>query len=119
MKHTLFTLLLTTILVMATNQANAATFEKTGKITRVLSDSSLWGGCMIELDSPIANGCGYNDGWVSLDCKATSTPTGEGNRHYASALLAASLNKQVTVHIDTNIRVTYGYCVATRIDTIF
>ncbi|QQZ29913.1 hypothetical protein HMY34_14730 [Thiothrix subterranea] len=117
MKPKFFTILLTTIVVMATSQANALTFQKTGKITRILSDSSKFGGCMVQLDVSIGNTCPTTP-WVSLDCKAVTTPAGDGNRHYASALLAASLNKQVTIYIDNTKKIN-AYCVGTRIDTIF
>lgn len=113
MKPKLFTLLLTAILVIATSQANASTIGYTGNIIRTLSDSSNFGGCMILLNTLP---CG---GWVSLDCKASVTPAGDGNRNFANALLAASLNKQVTVYVDTDKKVDTHYCVATRIDTIF
>ncbi|EIJ34226.1 hypothetical protein Thini_1632 [Thiothrix nivea DSM 5205] len=72
---------------------------------------------MALLDVSIGNSC-PNSGWVSLDCKAVKTPAGDGNRHFASALLAASLNKQVTVYINNANKID-NYCVADRIDTIF
>jgi len=117
MKPKLSTILLTTIVVMATSQANAATFTQTGKITRILSDSSNFGGCMVLLNVAFTNGC-PNSGWVSLDCKAVTTPAGDGNRHFASALLAASLNKQVSIVIDNTKKVN-TYCVGTRFDILF
>ncbi len=71
---------------------------------------------MIALNQSIGNGCKNN--YVSLDCHASMTETGRGKNNFASALLAASLNKQVTVFVDNNKKLN-GYCLATRIDIIF
>jgi hypothetical protein len=96
--------------------AQAETFFRTGTIERTLS-GKLYGGCMVLLSTIIGNGC-PTTGWVSLDCDAELTDPGAGERHYASALIAASLAKQVSIRIDNGLRIN-GHCVAQRIDVIF
>ena len=95
--------------------ASATLFWATGKIDRTLADTS-YGGCMVHLDVIIANGCPAN-GWVSLDCKNTYYPAGEGDRKFNTALAAAIAGKTVSVYIN-NTQKHDGYCVAKRIDII-
>lgn len=115
MKFNFLKLLLSIILVIATSQANAEIFGRTGNILRIITDVNNYGGCMIYINSLSNDSC--PNGWVSLDCKALTIPAGEGNRNYASALLAAALNKQVTVYID-NTKIINSYCVVNRLDLI-
>ncbi len=96
-------------------QAQATEFFRTGSINRFLSDE-LYGGCMIRISASIGNGCPVA-GWVSLDCSATHSPAGVGNRMYATALTAFSLGRQVTVLVD-NTEIHNGYCVARRLDML-
>lgn len=105
-------------LLLLSAYASAAEFKQTGKITRILSHDTKYNGCMIHLDRKMGNGC-PNNGWVSLDCNAQFLSASTGERNYATALLAASLDKQISVYVDTTKRVTNNYCVATRIDTLF
>ena len=84
----------------------------TGTIVKTLSDSKNYGGCMIQLSVPV-NVANCGSGWVSLDCQGGYSSSGE--RHYASALMAFSLNKTVTVFVDSAKQYN-GFCVATRLD---
>lgn len=113
--HRVILVILTLVfgLFMATH-ATANTFNKTGTIVRTLTDSAHYGGCMLKLSTPIGNGC-PNNGWVSLDCDAQFSDAGEGQRAYASALVAFSLGKTITVTIN-NSQQHDGYCVVRRLD---
>ena len=101
--------------LLAAVQAEAAEFWRTGNITRVLTDR-FYGGCMINLSVFIENGCPIA-GWVSLDCEDKYSPPGTGNRMYAMALTAFSLNKRVSVLVN-NTEKHNGYCVARRVDML-
>lgn len=95
-----------------TSTASATNFWKTGKITRILTDSEAFGGCMVHITDNIGNGC-PNNGWVSLDC--TNTFYTDSNKKLAIALTAYSLDKKVSVFID-NTKKHSGYCLARRVD---
>ncbi len=101
--------------VLIAGQVHATEFFRTGSINRFLTDE-LYGGCMIRISAAIGNGCPAT-GWVSLDCEATHSPAGVGNRMYATALTAFSLGRQVTVLVD-NTELHNGYCVARRLDML-
>ena len=108
-------LFISLMLLSLSSNASAAAFWKTGKITRTLTETGFYGGCMIKLSTSIANGC-PNNGWVSLDCEGKFSDPGEGNRAYASALVALALDKKVSVYVEDTKRVTNNYCVARRLD---
>jgi len=109
-------LILAISIVLLNVPSQAEEFWRTGTIKRTLSDKKF-GGCMVQLSTGISNGCPAN-GWVSLDCDATYLQYRAGERHYASALIAASIGKQVSILID-NAQKHDGYCVARRVDVIF
>jgi len=92
----------------------AAEFWVTGTIVRTLSDGTNYGGCMISLSTTVNNGCPAG-GWVSLDCNGGYSRAGE--RSYASALMAFSLKKSVSVLVD-NTQKYNGFCVGKRIDVM-
>jgi len=92
----------------------AKDFSRTGTIKRVLVDSKIYGGCMIQISANIGNGC-PNGGWVSLDCTNTFYSATDSKNKYALALTAFSLDKQVTVVVD-NTKKHNAFCVARRVD---
>jgi hypothetical protein len=94
----------------------SASFYKTGTIKRTLSGTN-YGGCMIQLSTGIGSGC-PSSGWVSLDCDGKKIPMALGKRNYASATVAASIKKRVSVRIDNSKKVN-NYCVATRLDVLY
>lgn len=71
---------------------------------------------MVLINVSVQNGCPGR--WVSLDCKGTYIASETGERNYATALMAASLEKRVSLTID-NEKLHDNYCVATRVDVIF
>jgi hypothetical protein len=123
MKKYLFVIFFTLLLSIST-QIFPAEIPVSGKITRIISDTTS-GGCLVGLDSAFSvgsSGCAIY--WASLDCANTYLPAGTGNRSYATALLAASLGKQVSMWLDdskihTSYRNTVRYCTVTRIDLIY
>ena len=104
------------VLITCSSSALATSFWKTGTIVRVLTDKTLYGGCMIQLSSNIGNGCPDN-GWVSLDCKGIYSEPSDGKRAYVTALLAFQMGKQVSVFVN-NEEKNNDYCVARRVDII-
>lgn len=106
-------------LLISTAPAKAVDFWVAGaKIKRTLTrDVGTHGGCMILLTKSIGNGC-PNNGWVSLDCKGEYFPESVGSRNYATAIVAASMNKTVSVLVNNNKKHS-GYCVAERLDVIY
>jgi hypothetical protein len=106
------TAIIATLLLPAMS-ANATDFWRVGKVTRILTDSATYNGCMLWLDQNIANGC-PNNGWVSLDCAGNFSAAGVGKTMYATAMLGMSLNKKVYIKIDNTKKVN-GYCTAKQI----
>lgn len=113
MKKIILTIAVVALLFSATSQA--APWSGTGKIIRTLTQGGAFGGCMILVQGTLPAGCGP---WFSLDCDSTITPTGAGERAYATALLAASTGVQITVQTDTTKKVGFA-CLAERVDAIF
>ena len=108
--------------VVFATSAEATGFWLTGKITRTLTDSIYYSGCMVLMNTPVGNGgnlCPTN-GWVSLDCKAlfNGNDVEGGMRMFSTATSAAMAGKTVSLYINDSNRVN-GYCVASRIDVIY
>lgn len=109
--------ILMSVVFFASMNVNAANVHVSGKIKRTLADGTHYGKCMIQMDSAISNGCPAS-GWVSLDCKATYSAPGDGDRKFNTAIAAAMSEKSVFLVIDNEKKLS-GYCVAKRIDVIF
>jgi len=112
MKLTLQKKIATGALLLGLSMSSQADWV-TGTIERTLSEGVNYGGCMILLSTAIGQGCPSS--WASLDCQGGYTGTGE--RNYSTALMAFSLNKQVSVFIDPSKKYN-TYCVATRLDVL-
>jgi len=112
MKHTLKKQIASGILLAGLSMGSQAGWV-TGTIERTLSEGVNYGGCMILLSTAIGQGC--PSAWVSLDCQGGYT--GVGERNYSTALMAFSLNKQVSVNVDPTKKYN-TYCVATRLDVL-
>ncbi len=112
-KNSIIKLTMASVIFLGAASANATSFWKIGRITQTLTDHH-YGQCMVHLDVPIGNGCPAN-GWVSLDCKGTFYPKGEGDRKFSTALAASFANKKVGVYVD-NTKKHNSYCVARRVD---
>lgn len=104
-------------LLMSAIPVKAEKFWVTGNVKRTLTDDSAYNGCMILLSTSLGNGC-PGGGWVSLDCKGVEFSASAGSRKYASAIVAASTNKQVSIYVD-NAKTAGPYCIAQRLDVIF
>ena len=94
----------------------AGTFWKSGKISRIITDSSTsYGKCMIKV--PFAETSGCQASWISLDCEGKYSNKGDGDRMLNLALIAQNMDKKVSVKIDSSKK--FGnYCVATRLDIL-
>lgn len=92
-----------------------AEFWKSGKVNRILIDSTSYGKCMIQLSVALGNNCTSN--WVSLDCEGRYLDKGDGDRFLDIAYIAQTMDKKVSVKID-NAKKHNGYCVATRLDLL-
>lgn len=110
-----FAIAMISLMGSITVPSHAEQFFVQGKINTTLSTGSdEYGGCMIQLSNPIGNGC-PDKGWVSLDCNDDYYDGGE--RRYASALMAFSLDKPVYVQVDNQVK-QGEFCVAKRIDVV-
>lgn len=115
MKMKYIKLIGSSLLLMGMSGSLVATeFWRTGTVERVLTDATLYGGCMVQLSSRIANGC-PNNGWVSLDCTNTHFSESASKNKYALVLTAFALNKKISIKVDNNLKHN-TYCVAKRID---
>ncbi len=102
------------LLASVVQTAQAQLIQAQGTITRTLNETtSNFGGCMIALSSSIGGNC--VDPWVSLDCSGTFSSSGD--RLYATAMVAFSLNKSVFVEVDDT-QVHGGFCVVKRLDVL-
>lgn len=104
------------LLILTTFSVKADTFWRTGSVVRTLLDVNH-GGCMVYINTLIGNDC-TNTGWVSLDCDGTYLSKDQASRSYASAVVAGSTGKNITVEIDNSLK--HGaFCVAKRLDVRF
>lgn len=108
-------LAISALLLGSSTAAFSAEFWRTGTITRVLSDSTKYGGCMVKINTSIGNGC-PSSGWVSLDCTETHYQ-GASKKNFAMVLAALALNKQVSLRVE-NTKKHDSYCVAYRVDLL-
>lgn len=115
MKKVIISSMATIALLSLPTVGMAAEFWKSGKINRILVDSSAYGKCMIQLSVTLGNSC--NSNWVSLDCEGTYLDNGDGDRFLNTAYIAQTMDKTVSVKID-NSKKHSGYCVVSRIDLL-
>ena len=113
-KNVIKGLTLAALVVMPT-MSMAETFWKTGKITRILTDSTRFGQCMIQIPSLIEHGCSSN--WISLDCEGRFSDKGTGDRFLNIALIAQTMEKSASIQIDSTNKYG-GFCIARRIDLL-
>ncbi len=95
--------------------ASAAGLSVASVAIQQVSSDIAYGGCYALLSKAVGTGC--TGSTVSFDCDGLHNKNGVGNRHYSTALLAFSLNKPVTLYVDTAKQYS-GYCVATRISVL-
>ena len=116
MKKKKIMLFISVFLLISAVPVKAERFWATGTIKRTLSEGDNYGGCMILLSKNIGHGC--REAWVSLDCKGVHFEPSVGSRNYASAIVAASTGKQVSVFVDSSKKFN-NYCFAPRLDIKF
>lgn len=113
-------IILALLIATMPSQVFSAEYWVVGKIVRTFNDVQF-GGCGVKLDVPIGTGC--DSSWVSFDCANQHLPVGTGSRTYATALVAASLGKTVSLYVDNDaaLKQTSTYsplalCIAKRLD---
>ena len=98
------------------SQAAAATLQTT--VTRVLTDTVFYGGCMAALAiSPTTELAGCAAGWVSFSCTGTFADKALAFANFENAKMALAMNKPVYVLFDDS-KKHNGYCFARRVDVI-
>lgn len=107
-------LVLATVVTIPTTSM-AIDFYKSGTVSRIIVHTASYGKCMLQLPVTIGNGCSGN--YVSLDCEGKYLDKGDGDRMLNVALIAQTMEKSVTVQIDSTKKYD-GYCVAKRIDIL-
>ena len=97
-------------------QAATATLQTT--VTRVLTDTAAYGGCMALLAiSPTTKLTGCSAGWVTFSCTGTFADKALAFANFENAKMALAMNKQVFVQFDDSKKHS-GYCFARRVDVI-
>ena len=95
-----------TALMLMSFGTYGATAEIYGKITTIIaSDSTIYGGCMVRINSPVgaaAKGlnCPAEFDFVTCSCDGTMHSASEGKRLFDLAQLASLTNKTVRVFVD-------------------
>lgn len=109
-------------LIFSTSAFSAQAVWNTA-ITKILTDSENFGGCMALLSSTSAdNGltCTTSgqaaSGYVSMDCNGTYNSKSEGQALYSAAQLALVTQTMVTIRVTSNNLFNDKYCTAVRID---
>lgn len=112
-----------TALMLMSFGTYGATAEIYGKITTIIaSDSTIYGGCMVRINSPVgaaAKGlnCPAEFDFVTFSCDGTMHSVSEGKRLFDLAQLASLTNKTVRVFVDDT-RKMNGWCLGYRIDIV-
>lgn len=115
MKKTWLVAPLLVVSMIAPLSASAAGLAIASVAIQQVSSDVAYGGCYALLSKAVGTGC--TGSIVSFDCDGLYNKNGAGNRHYSTALLAFSLNKPVTLYVDTANKYS-GYCVVSRISVL-
>lgn len=105
------------LLLALTSVSQAELVGQSGlSVTRLLSDSSKFGGCMAKLEN-YNNPPGCGRGWVTFDCEGIHDSKEAGRRALEVAQMAFALEKEIYVAVETT-ELINGYCNAKRVDVI-
>jgi len=110
-------LILSMALLALSNHAYSDTaWIHNATITQVLNRSDAYGGCMLYLDTLIADtGLGCPSKWVALSCDGTYNNRDVAARMYDVGMMAIALDKKVNIQVDDT-KKHHGYCVVKRMD---
>jgi hypothetical protein len=116
-RHKMKRLILGLVFLALSNQAYSDTaWIKNTSIKQVLNQSNTYGGCMLFLDTAIAEiGLACPGRWVALSCDGTFNNRDVAARMYDLAIVAIALDKKVSVEVDDT-KKHNGYCVVKRMD---
>ena len=117
-KRFLVSVMLSSALAGFALNSQAATSALTTTVTKVLSDTEKYGGCMASLAiSPTTKLAGCSANWVSFSCTGTFADKALAFANFENAKMALAMNKQVYVEFDDSKRHN-NYCFARRVDVI-
>ena len=110
-------LILSALLLALSSHAYSDTaWIKNATIKQVLNQSNAYGGCMLFLDTVIADsGLDCPNRWVALSCDGTFNNRDVAARMYDVGMMAIALDKKVSVEVDDTKKHS-GYCVVKRMD---
>lgn len=110
------TIFLSVILLALSETAMSATAVAKGKITRVMTDASDFGGCMVLTNVTLADkGLDCRSGWVTFDCAGVSgeVTKSAGKTNFESALMAKLTGGRIEVLVTDEVKIN-GWCLGTR-----
>ncbi len=105
-----------TLLALSNHAYSDTAWIKGATIKQVLNQSNAYGGCMLYLDTAIADsGLDCPSKWVALSCDGTFNNRDVAARMYDVGMMAIALDKKVNIRVDDAIKHS-GYCVVKRMD---
>ena len=110
-------LILSLALLALSNHAYSDTaWINNATIKNVLNRSNAYGGCMLYLDTLIADtGLDCPSKWVALSCDGTYNNRDVAARMHDVGMMAMALDKKVNLQLDDT-KMHNGYCVVIRMD---
>lgn len=108
------------VLLAVCFEALSATATYTTSVTRVLTDSENYGGCMAMVSpGPEAPALGLSclGSWVTFSCDGTFNSKSIGNSKLSAAQLGLVTGVDIIVGVDDT-KKHNGYCFATRVDNL-
>ena len=105
------------LLVLMTSQtALAATALWNTKVTRIIYDETLYGGCAAKLTvSPSDEGLNCTSVYVTMDCLGNTRSKTVGNTFLSAAQLGLITDRTVKIKADDSVKIN-SMCLVTRID---
>lgn len=104
------------LLLAMSQEALSATATAKGKVTRVMTDASSFGGCMVLMNVTLADrSLDCRSGWVTFDCNGVSGEVSKSaaSRNFESALLAKVTGGRVELLVTDEVKIN-GWCLGTR-----
>ena len=110
-KKYLQSVILTCLLIISSG-ASAAAEWVSGKVLYLYTDSSLYGGCMVNIESETSLSCPQR--WFSMGCAGDFLSKQEASKNYDMAKMAFVMDIPVNVWVNDSLKYN-GYCVATGV----
>jgi hypothetical protein len=104
------------LLVLGNHAYSDDAWIRDATVNQVLNQSNAYGGCMLYLDTAIADtGLDCPSRWVALSCDGTFNDRDVAARMYDLGMMAIALDKKVNIRVDDAMKHS-GYCVVKRMD---